>query len=494
LLNLDAIKQKKEEMANKVLQATKDNNPEGFAEAFTQYTDLLQEMVMAEAKGLIQSFDKEVLMGRGVRTLTSQETQYYENVIEAMKSGNPKQALSTIDEALPTTVIDSIMEDIVEEHPLLDEISFQNTGILTEIIVSTLDGRFKGVWGALNSEITKELAAGLTKIELAKKKLSAFIPISKPMLEIGPVWIDRYVRAILLEAINNGLEDSIINGTGVDQPIGMTKDPNGLFHATEGYPDLTPVPLTEVTPATYGAVIGGMAEGRNGLYRIISEVLLICNPVDYYTKVMPAVMFQMADGTWVSRWPFPTKVIQSVYVESGKAVIGIGKRYFFGLGTAKEGKIEYSDEYAFLDDDRYYLTKLYGEGKPLDNTSFKVLDISALKPVDLRVLVANWPDDSDPVEVNNVSDARLYSLAIGALTLSPTFDRDVNSYTAATTNATNAINVTPLNADATVEILNGATPVANGDPATWAEGENTVTITVTINGQSEVYTVVVTKS
>jgi hypothetical protein len=98
------------------------------------------------------------------------------------------------------------------------------------------------------------------------------------------------------------------------------------------------------------------------------------------------------------------------------------------------------------------------------------------------------------VEVNNVSDARLYSLAIGALTLSPTFDRDVNSYTAATTNATNAINVTPLNADATVEILNGATPVANGDPATWAEGENTVTITVTINGQSEVYTVVVTKS
>ena len=490
--NLDTIQQKKEDAKQKMMQSMKDNDPEKFAEAWDEFTQSLEKAVMAEAQGLVQQQDKNVLMGRGVRTLTSEETQYYENVITAMKSSNPKQELSVINEALPTTVIDAIMEDIVEEHPLLEEISFQNTGILTEIIVSTLDGRFKGVWGALNSAITEELTAGLAKIDLAKKKLSAFIPISKPMLEIGPEWIDRYVRAILTEAINNGLEDGIINGTGVDMPVGMTKDPNGLFHETNGYPDLTPVAMTKITPATYGDVIGDLAVGRNGLYRKISQILLVCNPVDYYKKVMPAVMYQDGNGAWVNHWPFPTKVIQSVYVPSGKAIVGIGKRYFFGLGTSKGGKIEYSDEYKFLDDDRYYLTKLYGEGKPLDNTSFKVLDISGLTPLDLRVLVIN--DETDPLETIDVSDARLVSLSIGSLVLSPTFDRDVYEYTADTTNATNAITAKSKDGDAVIEIKNGETTVANGAAATWAEGDNTVTVKVSINGVEKVYTVVVTKT
>ena len=60
------------------------------------------------------------------------------------------------------------------------------------------------------------------------------------MLEAGPVWIDRYVRAMLSEGVANGLEKSCAVGTGVDEPIGMMKDPNGVFHAQNGYPNLIP--------------------------------------------------------------------------------------------------------------------------------------------------------------------------------------------------------------------------------------------------------------
>ncbi len=56
-----------------------------------------------------------------------------------------------------------------------------------------------------------------------------------------------------------------------------------------------------------------------------------------------------------------------------------------GVGTAKSGKIEYSDEYHFLEDERIYLVKLYGHGEPLDNNAFMVLDISALEPAILKV-------------------------------------------------------------------------------------------------------------
>ncbi|MDD4528236.1 MAG: phage major capsid protein, partial [Candidatus Margulisbacteria bacterium] len=378
--NKDLLALQKAEIMNKLNQALKDGNDEAFQVAFTEYTDMLQEAVLAEAQGYVQASDNNILAGRGARVLTSQETKYYEKVIEAMKSSNPQQALTLIDETLPTTVIDSIFEDIQEAHPLLTEINFQNTGILTEILISTQDGRHLATWGKLCDTIVKELTAGTDVINLAQNKLSAFIPICKAMLEIGPTWIDRYVRTILLEAISNGLEKAIILGTGVDEPVGMTKDPNGAFDATDGYPNLVAVPMNEISPDTYGGILAALAVGPNGLYRTVNEVLFICNPVDYYTKIMPAIMKIQPDGSYVSRFPHPTKLIQSVYVPTNKAIIGLGRRYFFGLGTGKGGKIEYSDHYKFLEDDRYYLTKLYGDGKPLDSGSFKVVDITNLRP------------------------------------------------------------------------------------------------------------------
>ena len=273
--NKDLLALQKAEIMNKLNQALKEGNDETFQAAFTEYTDMLQEAVLNEARGYVQASDNNILAGRGARVLTSQETKYYEQVIEAMKSSNPKQALTLIDETLPTTVIDSIFEDIQEAHPLLTEINFQNTGILTEILISTQDGRHLATWGKLCDTIVKALTAGTDVIDLKQNKLSAFIPICRPMLEVGPTWIDRYVRTILLEAISNGLEKAIILGTGVDEPVGMTKDPNGVFHAQNGYPDLVAVPMNEISPDTYGGILAALAVGPNGLYRPVNEVLII---------------------------------------------------------------------------------------------------------------------------------------------------------------------------------------------------------------------------
>ncbi len=178
-----------------------------------------------------------------------------------------------------------------------------------------------------------------------------------------------------------------------------------------------------------------------------------------------------------------------------------------GLGTGKGGRIEYSDEYHFLEDERMYLTKLYGDGKPLDSSSFIRLDISNLKPTPWQVHVTNRElgvnVNNDELGVNvlnellhvrGISDARLSSLTIGNLTLTPAFNKSVFVYTASTTNATNTITAIAKDGDATIEILNGTTPVTNGTAATWADGENTLTINVTSGNETETYTVTVTKS
>jgi hypothetical protein len=481
--NLDMLQLKKAEIANKLNQAMKDGNEEVFQQAFTEYTDMLQEAVMAEARGMVQAADNTILTGRGARVLTSQETKYYEGLIEAMKSKNPQQALTLIDEALPKTVIDAIFEDIVESHPLLNAINFQDTGILVEILVSTQDGRHMATWSKLCDDIVTELTAGLDVIKLDQKKLSAFIPICKAMLEIGPVWIDRYVRTILGEAIANGLEEAIIDGNGLDEPIGMRRNPAGALDQITGYPLLVPVPLAEITPATYGGIIASLATGSNGLTRTVTEVLFIVNPVDYFTKLMPATTF-LVNGTWVNNvFPFPTRVIQSVHCPQDEAIIGLGKRYFFGLGTGKGGKIEYSDHYRFLEDERVYLTKLYGNGKPLDAVSFKRIDISGLKPY--------YPI----VRATPYIDARLASLTVaaGAIDISPAFSPDIHYYTAETDNAGDVVAATAIDSDNAVvtATLNGS-PATLGTPLTWAEGQNVVVITVTNGDYVETYVLVVT--
>lgn len=78
------------------------------------------------------------------------------------------------------------------------------------------------------------------------------------------------------------------------------------------------------------------------------------------------------------------------------------------------------------------------------------------------------------------------------MTLTPTFASDTLEYTATTTNATNKVTATPTDDTAEVEILLGETEIENGSSATWAEGENVLTITVTGTTDSTVYTVTVT--
>lgn len=379
--NLDLIRQENEQFRNQLAAAVQDGSPDAVAEAFTAYARHIEDSVIAEAQSLAHTTDASILASRGVRQLTGEERNYYCKVIDAMRSDNPRQALSSLDVVLPKTTIDAVFEDLTNTHPLLDAINFQNTSGLVEIIVNT-GSKQLATWSALSSEIVKELTGGFKKIGMEHNKLAAFLPVCKAMLDLGPEWLDRYVRTLLSEAIYLGLEESIINGTGKDMPIGMNRQVGDGVTVTGGvYPEKETVELTSLDPITYGILLSGMSTTPNGNSRVIESVLMIVNPKDYLTKIMPATTVRGADGIFTRNvFPFPTTVIQSVQVPEDRAIIGLGDRYFMGIGTAKSGKIEYSDEYRFLEDERVYLVKLYGHGEPLDNNAFVYADISGLTP------------------------------------------------------------------------------------------------------------------
>lgn len=386
--NLDIIKQNNAAVLQKMQEAVKNNDTEAFAAAFSEFAEAIQEAVLKDARSLIEANDAAILAQRGVRQLTSEETAYYNKVIEAMRSKDPKQAITLIDDVMPKTVIDEIFTNLTENHPLLDAITFQNTGAIVQWIMSTSSG--VAGWGELSDTIVDELSGAFSVIELDKKKLTAFIPVSNAMLDLGPAWLDRYVRTLLAEAIAVGLETAIVDGDGKNKPLGMTRQLSGAVDGV--YPRKNATAITALDPETYGNILNTLSQAPNNKRRAINSVLLIVNPADYFTKVFPATTPRTTDGGFKNDvFPFPTTVIQSTAVPAGYAVMGLGDRYFMGLGTGtgKGGRIEYSDEYKFLEDQRVYRVKFYGNGRPMDENAFVYLDITGLKPYVQKVEVVN---------------------------------------------------------------------------------------------------------
>lgn len=387
MTNLDALNQKKTAILQKMSDAMANNDTTAFQTAFNELADEIGSAVKADFEQYRSDADSAILAQRGVRQLTSKERTFYESLIGAMKSDNPKQAFTDIDKTFPETVIDAVFDDLEENHPLLSRINFQRAGLLTKMIVSKTGGTAS--WQELGSEVVDELNAEFVEIDLGMAQVTAFIPVKRYMLDMGPSWLDRYVRGMLSEAVAVEVERGIVVGTGKNEPIGMTK---ALTGAVDGvYNDkAVGVTITTLDAASYGTILDTLSTTPNGHRRPVSRVLMLVNPADYFTKVFPATTVRATDGSYNSNvLPFPTEVIQSVAVPAGKAVFGLGDKYFMALGTAgKAGTIEYSDQYHFLKLERVYMTYFYGNGMPLDDNAFVVADISGVKPsvLDVRVI------------------------------------------------------------------------------------------------------------
>lgn len=328
-----------------------------------------------------QTRDEDILKARGNRQLTSEETKFYQNLDQLVRTGFV-QGVDNV--PMPYTIIERVFEDLTTNHPLLQCVEMVTAPARADLIYNA-DGVKLATWGKIDAGITKELETGFKTISLTAGKLSAYMPVSLGILDLGPVWLDNYVRTVLSEAIAEGLEDGIVNGNGIDKPIGMISNLEGSYSGSTGWPAKTATAVNALDPATYATILAQLATHPAGddygtdRSRAVNEVLLIVNPATYLSKVYPAVTIMGANGTYVQTFPYPTRVIQSNAVPANKAIFGVDQKYFFGLCSDQGGKLDYSDHAKFLDDQRLYKIKLYGNGTPKDNNAFYYADISGLK-------------------------------------------------------------------------------------------------------------------
>ncbi|GAB6169691.1 phage major capsid protein [Clostridium carnis] len=389
----------KQELMNDMKVAMQSEDGSAIVQVLTDFADSIQQNVLEDVRAYQKTQDKEILQKRGIHQLTQKETEFYQSWIDAAKSSNPRQAITDLDIALPFTVIDNVMDDLKANHPLLDLIDFQNMTAVKKMLFNK-KGKQLAVWGTISEAITKELSGAIGQVDISLNKLSAFMPVSKDMLEVGPQWLDAYVRAILSESIAYGLEEGIINGTGHNQPIGMIRDIHeGVsVSSSTGYPAKIKKAITDLSCETVGGLYADLTrdpiDSNKARTVNANDVVLIVNPFDYYKKVLPSLIANkrrnVADG--IGDTPLDIKnVVQSEQMGEGAAILGIASKYKMGIGSesSKGGKIEYSDEYKFLEDQRYYLVKVLGNGRATSDNDFIYLDISGLAPSNLKVNIAN---------------------------------------------------------------------------------------------------------
>lgn len=381
VMNRDMLQQQTAAVMASLTTALEKGDTEAAATAFQQFQENIVSNIEAAFEQYKDVTDTTVLASRGLRTLTSEETEWYQKFIDAHKSANPKQAITNLTAAMPITFVDRVIEDMKKAHPLLGELRIQNAaGMIRMILNATQMSSKMGSWGALGSAITQQLSGQIKVIDVISAKYSAYFLIPKDFTRFNfghaPMWVDQYIRLILSESIAYGLEAGAVSGDGNGKPAGMIMDLS--TQTNNAYSAKTAVAITDFNDS-YSDVVADLAVDENGDYRDVPELLLVVNPKDYIKTVRRWQNAVTSAGVLdLISISYPTKVVPCAKMALGKAVVGIADNYFLAINGGESGIIEYDDSAQFLDDNRVYTTRVYGNGRPVDNTSFIYLDISGV--------------------------------------------------------------------------------------------------------------------
>lgn len=364
-----------EEKKQAFAQATQSGTPEEQSAALNNMLEALASDVKGDILSQVntQMADNAVLQNRGHNVLTSEETKFFNAVIE---EGGFKET-----DTLPKTTQERIFEDIKEEHPLLTHLGLQNLGAVTEFIYGDPEGM--AVWGPLFGEIKGQLNATFRKEKIEQLKLTAFIPIAKDMLKLGPAWVERYVRTILVEAMSVGLERGFVAGTGKEMPIGLLKDLKGGTNGEGEYGDKQPAGTLTFVPGR--TTINEMKDvvkklsirpvGKNEeekVRKVAGKVVMVTNPFDTF-DIQANATIQNANGVYVTNLPFNPIQTESVFVPQGKVLFFVKGEYIAAVGGGLDVK-RYTETLA-LEDADVFIAKQFATGKPKDNFAAQVYNL-----------------------------------------------------------------------------------------------------------------------
>lgn len=361
-MTLESKMKKAAEEAKEILQNAEDKS-EAIVEAIekmntAQYDEIISGIVAQSEKA---ESDKAYAKSLGLRTLSKDEKEFYEKLKDVKQAINGDQI-----DIIPNSIIDLTLEDIRKESKLLKYITFAPANVKKWLSASKT-GAYS--WTSLTDKIKGELTASFAIVNMEVSKLTVYMIIPKAIRDLALPFVDKYIRAILKEQLNDGLEFGVLQGTGKDMPIGIykqiSKSEDGIHTDKAVNTDLTSFKPKALAPAKKYLT-------KNGA-RTIDKLILVCHPNDEADYVAPSIYD--AEGRLVSSYK-NLEVVTSVGNPSGKAALMIPNKYTMGLTGL--GIKEY-DQTMALDDADVVIGKGYANGRASDDNVAYVFDVTKLE-------------------------------------------------------------------------------------------------------------------
>lgn len=365
LNKLPNFQAKKEAFAELV---RKGGNSETQAEAYSNMmnalTGDLTEYIDQKVKG---KAEKGQHLG-----MNEDEVKFFNSLAAGDLSHGEKEEV-----VFPETTVDQIFKDMVKEHPFLQLLQLQNTGLRLKFLKSDPKGAAK--WGKVNGEIQGQLTATFSDEDATQSKLTAFVAVPNDVLEYGVPWIKTFVVTQIQEAFAAALEEAFLTGDGKDKPIGLNRDVSQNVSVTGGqYPEKKSAGTLTFKDAKTAItelknVVKALSKKENGKTFVARGKVVLALQPGASLDVEAAATMQNVNGQWVYALPFGIQTVESEYVPEGKVIAFVPERYDAFVSGGVE--IKEFDQTLALEDGHLYTAKRFAYGKAEDDNAAKVYDL-----------------------------------------------------------------------------------------------------------------------
>ncbi|MDN7023152.1 phage major capsid protein [Lactiplantibacillus plantarum] len=361
----------------KYAQLVKDAaKPEEQQQGFTDMMDALGEDTLSEIKNQVHLQTDDVLNAqRKDPSMTGDEVKFF----NALTAGDLSHTEKT-EVTLPETTVDQIFEDLVDQHPFLQTIKLQTTGLRLKFLKTDETGG-KAVWGKVFDEIKGQLTAKFDDQTATQSKLTAFVALPNDILEFGAAWIKQFVMAQITEAFAAALESAFLVGDGNDKPIGLISDlskgtvsGDTTTYAQKASVGSITLKDTETAKKELAGIVKKLSVKENGKpYVAKGKTVLVVTP-GISLDMEAAMTMQNVNGQWVLAYPFGIQIVESQYVPNGKLIAFVPDRYDAYVAGAVN--IKKFTETLAMEDGTLYTAKQFAYGKGKDNNVAFVYDLA----------------------------------------------------------------------------------------------------------------------
>lgn len=407
-----------------------------------------------------------------------------------------KRELTNVGLTIPEVFLGFLRQNVENYSKLYKHVTVRPvSGTGREVIMGSVP---EGVWteccGALN-----ELNMVFNDAEVDCYKVGGFFKVCNAVLEDSDLDLAAELLDAIGQAIGLALDKAILYGRntsanskmplGIVSRLAQTSQPASYPATARPWADLhtsnikttnnTGVQLFQDLIVNAGAAKGKYARG--GKVWVMNETT--------YTYLQAQALSINAAGAIVSgmngTMPIVGGVIEVLDFIPDNVIIG-GYFELYLLAERGGAKFAQSEHAFFIQDQTAFKGTARYDGQPVIPEAFVALGVKNTTPDASMTFVADKANVVDLAELTGV-------------TLSPSFDAGTTVYTAATTNAKDAITATAEDANAKVTLYytTGTTTkqVVNGANITWAAGADNVVKVVVENGNStKTYQITVTKS